>query len=124
MRLSSTDKKAPACYGGGEYFKENEVTGNLSGVIVSQPSPNTNPPAPTFNPGPVVDNPLPPSCYLVNLAYKLQRVHAGNKHGSAHWELVPANNDTHPIRCEIVKPDPVFRTARRLLPELAQFHRP
>ena len=71
MRLSSTDKKAPACYGGGEYFKENEVTGNLSGLMVSQPPPNTNSPAPTFDAGPVMDNPFPLSCYLVNLAYKL-----------------------------------------------------
>ena len=100
------------------------MTGNLPTTIVSQPSPNANPPAPIFNPGPVVNDPLPLTCYLVNLTYKLQRIHARNEHRGTRWKLVPTNNDTHPIGRKIVNPNSVSRTARRLSPELAQFHRP
>jgi hypothetical protein len=100
------------------------VTGNLSGAILSQPSPNANPPVATFDSGPVVNDPFPLTCYLVNLTHKLQRIHARDEHRGTRWKLVPADNDTHPIGCEVVNPDSVSRTARRLSPELAQFHRP
>ncbi len=82
--------------------------------IVSQHPPKANPPAATLDSDPRIPHPVVDLGDLVELAHALQRVDARDEHRRPGYELIPRHPDSHTVRGEVVKPNPVFETARRL----------